>query len=138
MARSFRRSNRREAISEIDITPLIDLAFSLLIIFMISTPLLEQTIQIDLPSEAVRPQKPLTKEDVVAISIDENNQVFWKKNNVSIPQLDDLLAEAALDSNQPIIHLRADGRLPYQSVIDVLDLIKKHHLNKLNLDTRAE
>ena len=64
----FRKSNRPSALNEINITPLIDLAFALLIIFMIATPLLEQTIPLDLPNELAKKQE-LSKKKVQIISI---------------------------------------------------------------------
>ena len=56
MARNFHRKDRLSALTEINVTPLIDLAFALLIIFMITTPLLEQTIELDLPIETNKDQ----------------------------------------------------------------------------------
>ena len=66
MARKFPRKNRLDALTEINVTPLIDLAFALLIIFMITTPLLEQTIEVDLPIEAAKAQSR-TRVPIIAI-----------------------------------------------------------------------
>lgn len=137
MARTFRRKERLSALSEINVTPLIDLAFALLIIFMITAPLLEQTIQINLPTEQPRPQneQPPTRFQVIAI--DANNQVFWSDEPIDTATLDTRLATLALQSDPPVIRLRADRSLPYQSVITVVELIQKNRLAKLHLDTRA-
>ncbi|MBC2594210.1 biopolymer transporter ExbD [Ruficoccus amylovorans] len=126
------------AVSEINVTPLIDLAFSLLIIFMITTPLLEQTIPLELPVESQRPQ--VSREDVQfqVISIDGAGQVFWGQDPVSMPKLNDLLASLAAEPNPPVISLRADRTIRYQKVIDVVNLIKEHKLSRLNLDTQVK
>jgi len=125
------------AISEINVTPLIDLAFSLLIIFMIATPLLEQTIPLQLPleSQSAQPQEDI---EFQTISIDTRGQAFWGETAVDMTQLNDLLARASLQTEPPVIRIRADGSLPYQRVIDVLDLVKQNELSKISLDTQVE
>ncbi len=138
MARTFKRRERMGALSAIDVTPLIDLAFSLLIIFMISTPLLEQSIQVDLPRESPKPQTSRAEQRLQSITIDNQGTLYWGDAAVSRSQLDDLLASAANEAEQPVITLRADRTISYQEVVSVIDLIKQHNLTKLNLETRAQ
>ncbi|MGE9293657.1 MAG: ExbD/TolR family protein [Puniceicoccales bacterium] len=126
------------AVSEINVTPLIDLAFSLLIIFMITTPLLEQTIPLELPVESQRPQVSRENIEFQVISIDRSGQVFWGKDPVSLSKLDDLLGGLEAQSNPPVISLRADRTLRYQKVIEIIDMIKAHKLSRLNLDTQVQ
>jgi biopolymer transport protein ExbD len=126
------------AVSEINVTPLIDLAFSLLIIFMITTPLLEQTIPLELPVESQRPQVSRESIEFQVVSIDRSGQVFWGKDPVSLPKLNDLLANLATQPNPPVISLRADRTLRYQQVVEVIDLIKDNKLSRLNLDTQVK
>ncbi len=137
MARNFHRKDRLSALTEINVTPLIDLAFALLIIFMITTPLLEQTIQVDLPVEAVKPQ-PDEREDFQSISIDDSGNYFWSDEPVTIVQLGDLLDTMAMDPAPPVLSIRADAALPYQKVITVVDMIKQRKLSKISLDTKGE
>lgn len=124
--------------SEINMTPLIDLAFSLLIIFMITAPLLEQTIQVNLPVESQKTQELREDTEFQAISIDAQGKYFWGKQEVDLEQLDGLLMTFAEQDDPPVVRLRADKKLPYQKIISVIDLIKKHKLTKLNLDTQAD
>jgi biopolymer transport protein ExbD len=138
MARTFKRKERLSALSEINVTPLIDLAFALLIIFMITAPLLEQTIRVDLPTESPRPQSDESPPKVQVIALDATGNLFWGDDLTSLESLDGLLAGLAEEPDPPIIRLRADRSLPYQKIIDVVDLIQKHRLSKLHLDTRAE
>lgn len=137
MARTFKRREPMAAVTEINVTPLIDLAFSLLIIFMITTPLLEQSIQIDLPVETARMQAP-REDNFETISIDAQGQIHFGDEELTMPELDLELYNLAMREEPPVINLRADASLPYQRVIDVIDMIKKHKLSKLSLDTRAQ
>ena len=137
MARSFHRKNRLDALTEINVTPLIDLAFALLIIFMITTPLLEQTIEVNLPVESVNPQ-PEDRADFQAISIDAVGRYYWSDERVTEQQLADLLDTMAMGPAPPVLSIRADSQLPYQKVITVIDMIKQRNLSKISLDTKVE
>ena len=137
MARKFHRKDRLSALTEINVTPLIDLAFALLIIFMITTPLLEQTIDVNLPLEAAKTQ-PEDREDFQAISIDQAGLYYWGEEQVSQQQLGDLLDTMAMDPAPPVLSIRADATLPYQRVITVIDMIKQRKLSKISLDTKVE
>jgi len=137
MARKFHRKNRLDALTEINVTPLIDLAFALLIIFMITTPLLEQTIEVDLPVESPKSQAT-EREAFQTVSIDREGRYFWGPEPVSAAQLGDLLDTMALDADPPVLSIRADARLPYQQVITVIDLIKERELSKISLDTKVD
>jgi biopolymer transport protein ExbD len=137
VARKFHRKDRLSALTEINVTPLIDLAFALLIIFMITTPLLEQTIEVNLPVEAAKPQ-PGEREDFQSVSIDQAGLYYWGEQQVSEQQLADLLDTMAMDPAPPVLSLRADAQLPYQRVITVVDMIKQRKLTKISLDTKVE
>lgn len=137
MARLFHKKRTLNALSELNVTPLIDLAFSLLIIFMITTPLLEQAIPIKLPVQKTNiEQSSKLDKQIEQIGIDKSGKIIWNNKQVDLAQLDLLLTEYALKKNNPTIHLRADASIAYQKVIDVIDLLKKHKLSKLSLDTQ--
>ena len=138
MARDFKRPNKLAVISDLNVTPLIDLAFSLLIIFMITTPVIEQYNRIDLPTQnSVNNQKPPEKEDKF-ITIDGEGRYNWGQDAVSKNELETLLDQVAKDSgDQPTIHLRGDRTLPYQKIMDVINMLKSRNLTKLSLDTKA-
>ncbi len=138
MARTFKRKQSLDALTELNVTPLLDLAFSLLIIFMITTPLLEQTIPINLPEQDK--SSSLSRPDVKfqAISVDGSGAIFWGKQKVDLVELNSLLVSLAAQPDPPAISLRADASLKYQIVIDVIDAIKRNNLTKLHLDTRVK
>ena len=137
MARKFHRKDRLSALTEINVTPLIDLAFALLIIFMITTPLLEQTIEVNLPVEAAKSQAE-EREDFQSLTIDRVGLYYWGDQQVSEQQLADLLDTMAMDPTPPVLSIRADAQLPYQQVITVVDMIKQRKLSKISLDTKVD
>ena len=138
MARDFKRENKLAVISDLNVTPLIDLAFSLLIIFMITTPVIEQYNRIDLPDQAPGPIQPPPEIEDRFITIDAKGKYQWGKDSVSKGELEgrlDAIAESA--GEQPTIHIRGDRSLPYQKVIDVVNMLKERNLTKLSLDTKS-
>ncbi|MGF0069597.1 ExbD/TolR family protein [Candidatus Spyradosoma sp. SGI.093] len=135
---NFRRQNAIRAMSEINVTPLLDLCFCLLIIFIIATPVLEQTTRVDLPvaSESVgAPIQTETKYAVVAL--DRSGRYFFDGE----PMLPERLAEefariSAMPAEaQPVVRVRADGSLMVQQLISLFDLAKSRGLAKVAFDT---
>ena len=138
MARDFKRQNKLAVISDLNVTPLIDLAFSLLIIFMITTPVIEQYNRIDLPSQNTTQTQEPPKLDDQFITIEANGQFRWGKDAVSQVSLEAKLDEVASSKgDQPTIHIRGDRTLPYQKIMDVVNMLKARNLTKLSLDTKA-
>lgn len=135
--RKFDVRNRLNALTEINVTPLIDLAFALLIIFMIATPLLEQTIPINLPAEAAKPQREVDLQ-IQVLSIDAQGHFYWGTNPVSDSEMAERLGRLSSDGEQPILRIRADRQLPYYRVIQLIDLVKQHDLVKISLDTEVQ
>jgi biopolymer transport protein ExbD len=139
MARVFKRKDRLSAMSEINLTSLMDLVFCLLIIFMITTPLLEQTIPLNLPQQSRNPDSSRDQKlKFQPISIDAQGQYFWGTQPVDADELRARLEDLGKQPDPPVISLRGDRALPYQKVIDVLDMIKQAGLVKLNLDTQVK
>ena len=122
--------------SEINITPLIDLAFALLIIFMITAPLLQQSIDIQVPVESASPQ-PQEREEPIMLAIDPRGQFFWGTEPVGDNEMESRLLLVADTDEPPVVQIRADSQLPYQRVVDLLDLVKGTGLSKISLETRA-
>ena len=134
----FRTRRAPQAMTDLNVTPLMDLAFSLLIIFMISTPLLEQTIPVQLPKQDQNAALERPKIDFQMITIEKTGQIYWGKQPVDLVQLDSLLETLSKQPEPPAISLRADYTLPYQKIVDVLSPIKRHNLKKLHLDTEVK
>ena len=138
MARDFKRQNKLAVISDLNVTPLIDLAFSLLIIFMITTPVIEQYNRVNLPEQSSSVRQPPPPVEDKYITIDAKGAFFWGKDPVALAELEMRLDQlTGMEGPVPTIHIRGDRSLPYQKVIDVVNLLKERNLTKLSLDTRA-
>ena len=138
MARDFKRANKLAVISDLNVTPLIDLAFSLLIIFMITTPVIEQYNRIDLPDQSSNDTQPPPKLDDQFITIDAEGMYHWGQDPISKAELEVRLDEVAIrEGEKPVIHIRGDRSLRYQKIFDVINMLKARNLTKLSLDTKA-
>jgi biopolymer transport protein ExbD len=105
---------------------------------MITTPVIEQYNRIDLPNQnSDSNQKPPEQEDKF-ITIDASGDYNWGQDSVTRPELESLLDQVAQgEGEQPTIHLRGDRTLPYQEIMDVINMLKSRNLTKLSLDTKA-
>jgi biopolymer transport protein TolR len=140
MARTFRRPRQVHPIAELNVTNLIDLGFTLLIIFMIATPLIqqEQTIPMNLPKEGKSAQtKPSPDTEFIAVSIDKAGNYYYAGRAVSFAELKNLLGALAQKPREPVIRIRADGALAWQKVIALVSELKKRNLTKVTFDTEA-
>jgi biopolymer transport protein TolR len=139
MARIFRRQRQLHPVAELNVTNLVDLGFTLLIIFMIATPLIqqEQTIPVNLPGESRREQQKAPDTEYVAISIDRSGNFYFGSQRVSLPELSRLLMGEAAKAKQPVIRIRADLTLQWQQVVRVMDEVKRHNLTRITFDTEA-
>ncbi|MBC2605690.1 ExbD/TolR family protein [Pelagicoccus albus] len=136
MPRSFHRKRSLEANSELNVTALIDLGFALLIIFMISTPLIEkeQVLEVDLPVSSQSEEKSVPKSvDITVLS----NGYRVDGNLMGEPELEDELARISMMSDAPVISIKADADTRYQNVVRLMDLLKEYKLSKINLDTKS-
>lgn len=138
MARQFSRKKGTDALTEINVTPLIDLAFALLIIFMITAPLIEQKIDLQLPTTSFQTSPPLPEEKFETLSVNQEGFYFWGNELVTEAEIDYRLSQIALSSDQPILNIRGDKKVQYQRIITLIDLIKKYNLTRISLDTQVE
>lgn len=140
MARTFRRARAAHPISDLNVTNLIDLAFTLLIIFMISTPLIqsEQTVAVNLPveskSEQSRPDKD-TRFETISIKADGTCSLGSKV--IAIGNLKKALATYAAEPKPPVFRIRMDQKSTAQHFISVMDALKQNGLSKVTFDTQT-
>ena len=140
MARTFRRQRQAQPIAELNLTNLIDLGFTLLIIFMIATPLIsqEQTIPLNLPKEAKGEQaRPPADTQYVSVSIDRAGNFYYDRRQVGFDELKNLLSGLAAQEKEPVIRIRADSDLAWQKVITLVSELKKRNLTKITFDTQS-
>ena len=131
-----RRRARKRPLSEINVTPLVDVMLVLLIIFMISAPLLTTGVEVELPKTEASSVD--TESQPVTVSIKENGEIFVGDGEVRWDQLVLRVAqEGGADAREKPIFIRADGRAPYQAVARVMARLSSEGFSKLNLITET-
>ena len=122
-------------LNEINITPLLDLAFVLLIIFVITTPLLEQSINLQLPRGG-QPEKAIEKRNIRTVEVGQTGVYVLDKQRMK--SLDELTARLAADyraNKNLIVYIRADQDGRYKFVADVIDRCQKNGITRYSLRT---
>lgn len=136
----MRRYSQRQSLSslsEINITPLLDLAFVLLIIFMITTPLLESSMSLIIPSSGAK-SPPVTSSQVQTISIDRNEAVRFSNQIVDLETLTVQLAELKRSNPDVAVVIRPDRELPVQKLVTLMDALQRAGIMKVGIATRAD
>lgn len=118
---------------EINTTPLVDVMLVLLIIFIITIPVMNQSVNIDLPRAASQPAQP--KPESIDLSIDAQGRMYWNKESVDIEQLTARIAQAAKSSPQPELHLRAERTTQYEKVVQVMAAAQNGGLERIGFVT---
>lgn len=127
------QNNRHPVMSEINVTPFVDVMLVLLIIFMITTPLLEQGIPIDLPQTKTTSLEPT--ETQMLIEITKNEDVFLGKQKHSLRTLEKALTQALKKSRRRELFIRADRSVPYGFVAKVMAVVKNSGITRVGLVT---
>jgi biopolymer transport protein ExbD len=136
----MRRYSQRQSLStlsEINITPLLDLAFVLLIIFMITTPLLESSMNLVIPSSGA-PNPPVNSAQVQTISIDRTEIIKLNNQVVDGETLTARLIELKRTNPDVAVVIRPDRELPVQKLIALMDALQRAEITKVGIATRAE
>jgi TolR protein len=120
----------RGVMSEINVTPLVDVMLVLLIIFMVTAPLLQQGIDVNLPRAKGKEMPP---EERVALVIKKDMKIYMNDNPVSIADMRQKLQ--AMSKMNPNIFLKADKDVPYGLVVEVMGEIKEAGIEKLGMVT---
>lgn len=126
----------RGTLSELNITPLLDLCFVLLIIFMIIAPTLEQSIDLVLPEASDQKNSGVetTPDAILQVSIDRSGQLYLDRKRISLRELELAMTDLMKRKPDAAVYLRADASVRYQDLVGVLDLIKRTGI-KLGLAT---
>lgn len=123
-----------EIISEINMTPLVDVMLVLLIIFMITMPVLTQTVLVELPQASAEPTT--TTPDSIAISVLRDGSVQWNSEVITAEQLQHKLAQLAQLPQQPPLQLMADKAVEYQHVLNVMAMAQQLGITQLGFVTQ--
>ena len=127
--------SHHNAMHELNITPLLDLAFVLLVIFIITTTPLVQDKDLDLPTASARPKDPPRKPNYV--SVDKEGNLFLNMKPKNSAGLYDELVELRTKDPDLSIIVRGDSGIPYAHVVNVLEVLQKANVVKVSLATEA-
>ena len=122
--------------TEINMTPLVDVMLVLLIIFIITLPVINQGVKVDLPK--ANSARNETKPESIQVSIDARGQIFWNSSPIDLTTFVGYAEKAAQKEPQPEINLRADKEVRYDSVAQVLAASKRAGLTKLGFITEPQ
>lgn len=135
--RRYSQRHSLSTLSEINITPLLDLAFVLLIIFMITTPLLENSVNLVIPSSGAA-NAPVNPAQVQTVSIDRQETIRFNNKSVSVDQLIAQLVELKRANPEVAVVIRPDRELPVQKLIALMDALQRAQITKVGIATKAE
>ncbi len=124
----------RHLMAEINIIPLVDVVLVLLIVFMVTAPLLYRGVDIKLPKSATNTIKPEMRV-VLTIARDQSVHLDDEKQETPMARLESRLQSMRADTPQMSVYLRADRDVPYGTVVNVMDLVKRAGIDKLGIVT---
>ena len=132
--RGGRRRVKPRPMAEINVTPMVDVMLVLLIIFMVAAPLLTVGVPIELPKTAAAPL-PTEREEPLTIALTADGQILVQNNPVERADLIPLLRAVSEERKSNKIFLRADGTIPYETVMQVMGALNASGFNDIGLVT---
>ena len=123
--------------SDINVTPLVDVMLVLLIIFMITTPLLEHGLSLDLPGGG-QPDRPLDKNDIRTVEVDQSGGYMLGGESMSLEQIEQKLVADHQSNPNILVYVRADHRGTYGAVAAVLNRCEENGITRVSLRTEPE
>ncbi len=123
--RGRRLQMREYKMQDINVMPLVDVALTLLIIFMVATPMLNNVIKVELPSSRIDDGAPQTRtQQEIIIYIDKNKKIYLNGQEYSLENLLKALEQIVKKDSDVIVFVKADQGVSYGTVIDLVDTIK--------------
>jgi TolR protein len=123
----------KQVLSEINVTPFVDVMLVLLVIFMVTAPLLQQGIDVNLPKAK---GKEMPSEERITLIVKKGSVIYMNDNPVSLTEMGKKLR--ALSSSNPNVFLKADKDVPYGFVVEVMGEIKEAGIEKLGMITEPK
>lgn len=133
--RRFSQRNQLVTLNDINITPLLDLAFVLLIIFVIATPLMENGIKIELPPGGVQDSVALERKDIKRVEVDLDGAYVFEGRPMGLDEIERLLVDESRANTNMVVHIRGDGDGAYKYVAAVLNRCERNKITRISLRT---
>jgi len=128
-----RGSQRRSALAQINVTPFVDVMLVLLIIFMVTAPMLEQGVDVDLPEVENAPNLAAVKQPLI-LTVTRKGEIMVGKNRVESPaKLAPVLQQVLAGRDDKTVYLEADQAVPYGRVVQVMAAVKQAGVAKLGM-----
>tara|TARA_B100000424_G_C22864188_1_gene460376 strand:+ start:121 stop:534 length:414 start_codon:yes stop_codon:yes gene_type:complete len=133
----YSKRNQLVTLSDLNVTPMLDLAFVLLIIFVIATPLLEQGMKLELP-EGGSADTMIKRDDVRTVEVSRSGQYLLDRKPMTLAQLEEELKKAHGENPDTVVYIRADQQGLNKDLYAVIDACQRNGLTKFSLRTREE
>jgi biopolymer transport protein ExbD len=133
--RRFSQRSSLVTLSEINITPLLDLAFVLLIIFIITTPLLEKGIDLKLPKADGKADPKLDKHDIKTVEINAQGMYFMNSRPMKLEQIVGQLVQDHKYNPNIVVYIRGDGESRLKQVVAVMDACSQNGISRYSVRT---
>jgi biopolymer transport protein TolR len=132
--RGRRRGKHRKMMSDINITPMVDVMLVLLIIFMVAAPLLTVGVPVELPKTAAN-ALPAVEEEPLTITLTADGRVMLQKTEIDPGELIPKLRAVSAERKDDKVFLRADGSIPYEAVVQVMGALNAGGFSDIGLVT---
>ncbi|MFP5226836.1 MAG: ExbD/TolR family protein [Acidobacteriota bacterium] len=133
MAFTSRSGHTQTALAEINITPLVDVVLVLLVIFMLTAPVLQSGIQVNVPK--TKTVREITEQRTV-VTIDKDQQVFLNDKLVNLNDLPNILRSQSSDTTKQVIYLRADQSVSFGAFATLMDAVKQAGITNVSIVTQ--
>jgi biopolymer transport protein TolR len=134
---AFKVDDEADAMSDINVTPLVDVMLVLLVIFMVTAPLLHQGVEVKLP-KSVAQNLPKTPEDPLILSITKSQAYYLNETPIPRGQLRDRLRVLLRSRRDKAVYLKADRNLPYGVVVETMDTLNRLGVESLGMVTELK
>ena len=134
MGRKIRRRTKKFQMPEVSLTPLIDTALTLLIIFMITAPMVQNGIKVDLPQGK---SKEAENQQELIVTMNKENKLFFNSYPIERHALVSSIQKALVQKEDSPVYIRADEKIPYGNVIEIVDELKQAGVKYVAMSTRA-
>lgn len=133
---SFNSYDDQQEMSEINMTPLVDVMLVLLIIFIITVPVITHSVKVDLPQASQQPTE--VKPDVVTLTVQRDGSLMWNDEELTFENLELRLQAVAQQEKQPELRIQGDKAVEYEKVVQVMAAAQRAGVEKLGFMTEPQ